>query len=74
LQFLRAELPETLAFLPLEPVFRVETGDELIQISPLERIRLQREMLVRPQIVSPLKGTGFDLYPRLIRGEGYRLN
>ena len=33
------------------PVLRIEAGDELIEVRPLERVGLEREMLVRPQVV-----------------------
>src|SRR5438876_324626 len=48
-----SETLESLAFFSSMTILGVVTRHEIIQITPLERIFLEREMHIRPQIINP---------------------
>ncbi len=58
-KILVAEALEALGLRPLEAVLGIEAGNEVVEVGPLERILLQSEVLVGPQVVDPeLLGPG----------------
>ena len=50
-QLIVAEYMKAFAFLTLVPVLRFVARDEVIEVGPLQRVRLQREVLIRAEVI-----------------------
>ena len=44
---------ETVGFLAAVPVLRVVADNEVVEVRPFQRVRFQREVLVRAEVVNP---------------------
>lgn len=53
LQLLVTEAAEAFGFVALEPVRRIKTRDKMVEIGSLQRVGLEREVLVRAEIIDP---------------------
>ena len=74
-QLIIGEGLEALALLAVVAVLRIVAGNEIVEITPLEGIFLQGEMLVRPQIIDPeLLGPRFFLRGLAVEEEDVRLH